>query len=310
MSNRFPILLTEDDLVSRKMLEKSLLSEGYEVTSVENGRKALRLFKNKFFPIVITDWIMPEMDGLELCRAIRRENSKGYVFIIIVTVKDSKNDIVEGLEAGADDYLTKPIDRAELLARIRTGIRILKLEKSLWEANKEIRVLSITDVLTGSYNRRYLNIRLPQEIKRSMRYNHSLSLIWGDIDNFKRINDLYGHQTGDQVLKEFVQCATLSFRNNIDWLVRYGGDEFLIVLPETNLSGAYAMAKRLCSVVSKRTIKAQGKEIHITASFGVTGFNPDTPDEKISPEAMINKADKYVYKAKQKGRNRVEKGKL
>lgn len=136
MSNKFPILLTEDDLVSRKMLEEGLLSAGYEVTSVENGRKALGLFKERFFPIVITDWIMPEMDGLELCRAIRKETSKSYVFIIIVTVKDSKDDIVEGLEVGADDYLTKPINHAELLARIRTGIRILELEKSLWEAKR------------------------------------------------------------------------------------------------------------------------------------------------------------------------------
>jgi PleD family two-component response regulator len=162
MNQLFPILLAEDHPTTRKVLEKTLIKAGHKVSSVENGRQALELFKQKFFPIVLSDWMMPEMTGLELCRAIRKNASDGYVFIVLLTSKDSKDDIVLGLEAGADDYLTKPTHPAELLARIKTGMRILELERSLKKANKEIRALSITDPLTGAYNRNYLNERLPK----------------------------------------------------------------------------------------------------------------------------------------------------
>ena len=140
MNNRFPILLAEDDPVSRKLLEKTLLKAGNEVVSAENGKKAFELLNERFFPIVLTDWMMPEMDGLELCRAIRKRSYPGYVFIVLLTARDSKDDIVAGLESGADDYLTKPFSRAELIARLNTGIRILELESSLKNANEEIRV--------------------------------------------------------------------------------------------------------------------------------------------------------------------------
>jgi len=306
MNHSFPILIAEDNPSSRKVLEKILQKAGYEVTSVENGRKALEAFKDAFFPIVLTDWMMPEMDGLKLCRAIRENTSRGYVFIILLTAKDSKDDIVSGLEAGADDYLIKPPNYAELIARIKTGIRILNLERSLKKANEEIRILSITDPLTGIYNRGYLNQRLPQEIQRARRYRAPLSLILCDIDHFKKVNDTYGHQIGDQVLKEFVQCIKESIRNNVDWAARYGGEEFIIVLPETDLIGACFVAERLRHVISRRVIKVKDQAIHITASFGVSAIDSTTPDDKISSEALINEADKFLYQAKQEGRNRVK----
>lgn len=301
----FPILIVEDDPVSRRLLEKTLVKAGHEFVSVENGRKALEQFKERFFPIVLTDWIMPEMNGLELCRAIRERTSTGYVFTVLLTAKDSKDDIVAGLEAGADDYLTKPVNQAELIARIKTGIRILELERSLKRANREIRILSITDPLTGCYNRGYMTERLPQEIKRAKRYRHSLSLVLCDIDHFKRVNDTYGHQVGDRILKEFVQWANESIRDGVDWLARYGGEEFLIVIPETDTKGACCVAERLRRILSQRAIEIQGERIHITASFGVTGLDPATPDEKISPEALITQADECLYQAKQEGRDRV-----
>jgi len=310
MNHLFPILLAEDNPVSRKLLEKTLVKAGHEVTSVENGRKALELFNEEFFPIVLTDWMMPEMDGLQLCRAIRKNASPGYVFIILLTAKDSKDDIISGLEAGADDYLTKPFNHAELIARLQTGKRILELERSLKRANEEIRILSITDPLTGSYNRGYLTEHLPQEIKRTRRYGHHLSLVLCDIDYFKKVNDTYGHQVGDQVLKEFVRCVRKSIRDNVDWVARYGGEEFLIVVPETDTRGASHLAERLRGAISQMVIKVQEKGMHITASFGVTGFGPATPDDKISPEAMISQADKSLYQAKQEGRNRVKAGQL
>ena len=310
MKHPFPILLVEDDPVSRKVVEKTLVNAGHEVKSVENGRKALELFKDHFFPILLTSWMMPEMDGLELCQAIRKDTSKGYVYIIVMTTKYSKDDVVSGLEAGADDYLTKPLNYAELIARIRTGMRVLELERSLKEANEEIKALSLTDPLTGIYNRGYLTERLPREIKRARRYGHSLSILLCDLDHFKIVNDTYGHQVGDQVLKECVQCIAESIRNKIDWVARYGGEEFIIVVPETDLGGANMMAERLRHSFSQKVITVQKAVVQMTASFGVTSFDPDTPSEKISPEAMINRADKYLYQAKQAGRNRVRGGKL
>ena len=304
--HHFPILVAEDNPVTRKLLEKILVKAGHEVVSVENGRKALEVFKEAFFPIVLTDWMMPEMDGLELCRAIREDTSKGYVFIVLLTARDSKDDIVSGLEAGADDYLTKPPNHSELIARIKTGIRILDLERSLKKANEEIRILSITDPLTGIYNRGYLNQHLSLEIKRAKRYKRSLSLILCDIDHFKKVNDSYGHQIGDQVLKEFVKCIKESIRYNIDWAVRYGGEEFMIVLPETDLKGACFIAERLRNVISSRIIEIKYKVIQITASFGVTTIDSTTPDDKISSNAIINEVDKCLYRAKQKGRNKVK----
>ena len=310
MSDNFPILIAEDDPVSRKLLEKILIKAGNKVVSVENGQKALELFNDKFFPIVLTDWMMPEMDGLELCRAIRKNTYPGYVFIILLTAKDSKDDIIRGLRAGADDYLTKPFSHAELVARLNTGKRVLELERSLKDANEEIRILSITDPLTGTYNRGYMTERLPQEIKRARRYSRALSIILCDIDHFKKVNDTYGHLVGDRVLKDFAQCIRHSIRQDVDWTARYGGEEFLIVLPETDVNGASVMAERLKSELSQRVTETQGKQISITASFGVVGFGPDTPDEMISPEAMISKADKYLYQAKREGRNRAMGGPL
>ena len=211
MNQRFNILLAEDNPVSSKLIENMLKKVGHEVTTASNGSHALELFNEKFFPIVLTDWMMPEMDGLDLCKAIRNSSPEGYVYIILLTARDSKDDIVAGLKAGADDYLSKPISHLELIARLNSGIRILKLERSLKLASEEIRILSITDALTGCFNRGYLNEHLLQEIMRSKRYNHSLSVVMCDIDHFKQVNDTYGHQTGDRVLIAFAQVIREKF---------------------------------------------------------------------------------------------------
>ncbi len=310
MNASYPILLVEDNPISRKMLEKILVKEGFKVTLAENGKEALALFRKCFFPIVLTDWLMPEMEGPELCKALRNEKPNGYVYIVLLTAKDSKDDIISGLESGADDYLIKPADRAELIARLKNGLRILDLEKSLKEANEEIRTLSITDPLTGIYNRGYLDERLPQEIKRSIRYKRSLSLILCDIDHFKAVNDNFGHVAGDTILKGFVDCITASIRDQIDWSARYGGEEFLIVLPETDFLGARHLAERLRGAVSDMRYTVGDKEVRITSSFGVSGFSPDMLLKNLSVDGMLNHVDKYLYKAKDGGRNRVEGAQL
>jgi diguanylate cyclase (GGDEF)-like protein len=303
-------LIVEDNPVSRKLLEKSLLKSGYQTTSVENGIQALEQLNAHFFPIVLSDWMMPEMDGPQLCRAIRKGAFPGYVFIILLTAKDSKEDIITGLRAGADDYLTKPINNAELIARLNTGFRILELEQSLKSANEEIRILSITDSLTGCYNRAYLNEKLLQEINRTKRYRHSLSIIMCDIDHFKKINDTHGHLAGDQILERFAMGLIKSVRQDLDWVARYGGEEFIMILPETDCQSALQVAERVRITIEQTRMDLSGKEVHITVSFGVTGFDVDTPEERLSYQKIIEQADIYLYQAKEKGRNQVVGGPL
>ena len=306
MYQNFPILIAEDNPVSGKMLEKILVREGHKVIIAENGRIAMEKFNNKFFPIIVTDWMMPEMNGPELCRAIRAGDRQSYVYIILVTANNDKQKVVAGLEAGADDYITKPYNPAELIARLNTGIRFLRLEESLKKANEEIRKLSIKDSLTGSYNRAFISQHLPQELKRAIRYNRPMSLIFCDIDHFKRINDTFGHSSGDQVLKEFVRILSDSIRMNLDWIGRYGGEEFLIILPETDIHGAYFLAERLRKKVEAMVVKTMGETISITASFGVAELNHETAYEAGADEELINVADQYMYKAKNEGRNMVK----
>lgn len=308
LTDSFPILIAEDNAVSRKLLEKSLAKAGHEVVAAANGRKALEIFRETFFPMVLTDWMMPEMDGIALCRAIRNHASPGYVYIVFLTAKDSKDDIIAGLEAGADDYLTKPFHPAELMARLTTGKRILELERSLKVANEEIRILSITDPLTGSFNRGYMTSHLPEEINRASRYGHPLSLIMCDIDRFKNVNDSQGHLAGDSVLRLVVDFIHGALRKDVDWAVRYGGEEFLIVLPETDREGAWIVAERMRQMMGKKLIAMGDQEIAITASFGLASFDPGTEKEP-SAEALIKEADQHLYQAKKEGRNKV-KGKV
>ena len=306
MSSKFPIMVVDDDIVSRTVVQKHLLKKGFEVDTAANGSEALQLFDKKFYPIILTDWMMPEIDGPQLCRFIREKKTDGYVFILLITARDSKTDIVSGLESGADDYLTKPIHPAEMVARIKTGIRILELEHSLKKATEEIRLLSITDPLTGCFNRGYLNERFPQELNRAARYSHPLSVVLADIDHFKIVNDTYGHQVGDVVLKAFAQCIDEQVRKKIDWVVRYGGEEFLIILPETRNLGAYSMAERLRKAVAGMKIRAGDVSINITASFGgacVAFENKNAFD--ITMDKLVGLADQKLYESKDKGRDQV-----
>ena len=301
----FSILIVEDSPTSREFLKMSLSRAGYTVTAAENGFAALSLMQRIYFPIVITDLMMPGMGGLELCRTVRNRVFHSYVYFIILTSKDSKEDIVAGLDAGADDYLTKPFHPAELIARLRTARRILELESSLRERIEEIRLLSVTDQLTKVYNIGYLNEQLLHEVKRSQRYHHSLSVIMCDIDNFKQVNDTYGHTSGDLVLKGFAQCLKESLRDGIDWVVRYGGEEFLIIMPQTDLQGAAVAAERLCRRVAELVFVVKEQEIRITASFGVASVNSSRGLCEISPTLLVEDADRCLYRAKHEGKNRV-----
>ena len=308
MNSDFCVLVVEDHPALRKQLEFILARAGFAATSAENGRRALELMQERFFPIVLTDWMMPEIDGIQLCQSIRKLPAAGYVYVVLLTAKSSKDDIVTGLAAGADDFLSKPFHPAELIARLNTAKRILGLEQCLKRANEETKILSITDPLTGAYNRTYLNDRLPQEVKRAQKYSRSMSLILSDVDYFKTINDTHGHLAGDQALKTFVRCIASCIRVDCDWIARYGGDEFLILLPETNVAGGGSAAERFARIISQTCVEVQGESIRMSGSFGVTGFDQAPPDQNIAPEALLALADTCLYRAKreQRGSVRVE----
>lgn len=303
-NSMYPILIADDDTVIQKILVRILSKSGYEVNIAVNGKDALDKLSKKFYPIVITDWDMPEMNGLELCKHIRKNEYEGYVYILFLSSNDSKQDIIQGLKAGANEYLSKPINPLELITRISTAKRIINLERSLRKKNEEIKYLSIIDPLTKAFNRGYLDERMVIELKRGNRYKHPLSIILCDIDFFKKVNDTYGHQAGDEVLKRFVGLIITSIRSDLDFVVRFGGEEFLIVLPETSIEAAVLVAERIRKTTEEDVVLFDNNEIKFTASFGLTCYESDNV---IIPEfeGLISEADANLYKSKETGRNKI-----
>ena len=291
------ILVVEDDLFSQTILTDALERLGYGVVLAANGRDALELCRLEHFSLIITDWVMPEMDGIDFCRAIRAMPTEQYIFILLLTSLDKKDELIAGLEAGADEYLVKPFHEVELAARLKAARRILDLEASLKQ-------LAMHDQLTGAYNRGYLDRQLSKEIQRSWRYGHPLSIIICDIDHFKAVNDCYGHQAGDQVLKEFVMRINRSIRNENDWMARYGGEEFVIVLPETPPAGCLIVAERIRNLIAGSEVLVQGEAVAVTVSFGAITIENTSLMEEMSMDAILGKADECLYRAKEAGRNR------
>jgi diguanylate cyclase (GGDEF)-like protein len=299
------ILLAEDDPVARMLMTRFLKKAGYEVDAVSDGAEAFDKMMTRYYPILVSDWEMPGMDGIALCKAVRNMQLDGYVYALLLTARDAKEHIIAGLEAGADDYLVKPVHEAELIARLNAGRRILALEHSLRVANQRNRVLSITDALTGAHNRRYLMEQLPREVERCRRYAYPLSVIMCDIDNFKRINDERGHAAGDDVLQQFVGRVQREIRSNSDWISRYGGEEFLLVLPETEFESGVQVAEKIRAMVGSVPFETRAGDISVTASFGVAATGPDGPDLLLNVDGLIKAADQCLYRSKQEGRDRT-----
>ncbi len=298
------ILLAEDDPVTRMLMTRFLKNAGYEVDAVANGSEALDKMTKRYYPMLVTDWEMPEMDGIALCKAVRNMQLDGYVYALLLTARDAKEHIIAGLEAGADDYLVKPVHEPELIARLNAGRRILALEHSLRVANQRNRILSITDALTGAYNRRYLMEQLPREVERCRRYAYPVSVLMCDLDHFKQVNDQRGHAAGDDVLQQFASRAQKSIRSNSDWIARYGGEEFLIVLPETAYTDGMIVAEKIRGLVASAPFTTRAGDAVVTASFGVASTGPNGPDLSLKVEALIRAADECLYKSKLEGRNR------
>jgi two-component system cell cycle response regulator len=295
------VLIADDSATSRILLRSALQRWGYEVVVAENGAQALEVLQRPDSPsLAILDWVMPFMTGPEVCRKIRETHREPYTYILLLTSKNTKNETVEGLDAGADDYVVKPFDEHELQVRLRAGKRIVDLQTDLLRAREELRERANKDLLTMLPNRSAIDTILDQEIARCHRDRRSVGVILLDIDHFKKINDTYGHFAGDVVLRE----TAARLRTNIrpyDQVGRYGGEEFLVVLPNCDLEQATMQAERMRAKLNALTMKVEGENINVSASFGVT----ISDGSEKSPDFFVRVADEALYLAKAGGRNCV-----
>jgi two-component system cell cycle response regulator len=295
------VLVAEDDAMFRRILQSWLENWGYRVTLAADGAKAWTILQQDRPPqLLIVDWMMPVMNGLELCRKVRERNQIPYQYILLATAKDAKQDLVTGLESGADDYLTKPFDRSELKARLRACNRILTLQDDQIRAHEQLRFQATHDSLTGVWNRGEILETLRRELERAARFKSATGLLMLDIDHFKNINDTYGHLTGDAVLKEVVQRIIKAVRV-YDSVGRFGGEEFVIVLPGCSREQIDQSAERVRAAVDNGPILTDGSKISVTVSIGaaVTALGSTSDAE------LLAAADGALYRAKEIGRNRT-----
>jgi len=301
------ILLVEDDKVQAKATKESLEASGYEIIPAEDGKSAIKIAKTQHVDIILLDLVLPDMNGTEVCRWLKLDKDTKSIPVIMLTVKGSTMEKVEGLKAGADDYLPKPYNEIELNARIYASLRTKALRDELKVKNRELEdvlskleVLAITDALTELFNRRYFETIIEKEFSRTARYKSPSSCLMIDVDFFKRVNDTYGHRTGDRVLKELAAMIRNCMRK-VDTVARWGGEEFIVLLPGTNKENALQAASRILKSISAHKFSDISEEI--TVSIGIASV----PDPSIdTAEQLIDKADFSLYDAKSKGRNRIE----
>jgi len=293
MSTTTSVLLVDDDPAILRLLARWLEVAGYSVRTARDGHEAKAVIEQQWPQIVITDWEMAGLDGHELCRWVRSQTTPHYVHLVLLTVRSGLEDLVRGFESGADDFLKKPIDKDELLARLRSAGRVLELEQRL-------STLARCDGLTSLPSRRTFFEFLNREWSRSQRYHFPLACVMVDIDFFKRINDLHGHAAGDEVIRR-VGAALADGCRHSDVLCRYGGEEFCLLLPETSEDNAAIWANRIRQQLAATTIEVGGKQLQITASFGIS----QRMDDMTSPEQLVEMADQALLVAKRSGRDRA-----
>jgi two-component system cell cycle response regulator len=298
-------LIAEDDPLFRRILERWFQQWDYRVTAVENGLDAWEVLQRDDAPqLAILDWMMPGMDGIELCRRIRSRDQSPYRYVLLLTAKDDKQDVIAGLEAGADDYLTKPFDVDELRARVRAGKRILDLQAALIHAQDDLQSAALHDSLTGLWNRGAILDLLRREVCRRQRTGDALGVMMVDIDYFKKINDTHGHLIGDAVLQEVTRRLAADVRP-YDVVGRYGGEEFLIVFPGCNMPDLVVGAERLRHCIADQPIETSVGQIPVTLSLGLASVEQGE-NEILGCESFLQRADAALYAAKARGRNRVE----
>jgi diguanylate cyclase (GGDEF)-like protein len=299
------VLIAEDDPIFRRVLGSWFNRWDYRVTAVENGLDALDVLQKPDAPqLAVLDWMMPGMDGIEVCRRIRSREQGPYRYLVLLTAKDDKQDVVAGLEAGADDYLTKPFDVDELHARVRAGKRILDLQAALMEAQNALRYDASHDGLTAIWNRSAILDLLIGDMERSRRNRDSMGIIMADIDFFKKINDTHGHLVGDAVLREVGHRLQSGLRS-YDAVGRYGGEEFLIVVPGCDALNLKVTAERLRRKIADKPVETTAGPVSVTISLGLAATQT-TASGLMGREALLRDADQALYAAKARGRDRVE----
>jgi two-component system, cell cycle response regulator len=297
------ILIAEDDAVSRRLLEVFLAKWGFEVVIATNGTDALRLLERMDAPrLAILDWMMPGLEGVQICRILRAAKDRPYVYVLLLTARAQKEDLLYGLECGADDYLTKPFDAQELRARLHVGQRILDLQDKIVAAGEDLRFRATHDNLTGISNRGVILDSVRRERSRQDRGTPVFSILLADVDHFKYVNDAYGHLAGDAVLVEIASRMVNSIRP-YDSVGRYGGEEFLILAPSSDGKGALGLAERVRTAIEAKPLIVDGKTISVTASFGVA---VSAPGRLLDVQQIVRAADDALYRAKANGRNRCE----
>jgi two-component system cell cycle response regulator len=298
----FTIAIVDDDAAIRRLVRLFLKRAGYDTLECTTGEEARTALTSQMWDLAILDRRLPDMDGVVLTQELKANNDFRTRYIIMLTGEDEQADKVEGLELGADDYITKPFQYPELLARIRAGKRIVDLQKELLETNKRLELLSITDGLTKLHNHRYFQDELARAFEESQRYQRPLSLAMIDIDFFKKFNDTYGHAVGDDVLKRAAELYRSSVRST-DLVARYGGEEFAVMMPETALDDGIAFAEKIRTMIETTPLETQAGALHVTVSLGVASV----PQSRIhSAKELIVAADKALYRAKKNGRNQVQ----
>ncbi len=293
--------MAEDDATMRDYVAKLLRSQGMQVDAVDSGQKAINRVNRDRFDLIMLDIVMPGLDGLDTCRLIKGITQDDFLPIVLLTAKADIDSRVVGLRIGADDYICKPFDERELLARVNNLIRIKRMHDQLNESKAHLQSLSIKDELTGLFNYRYLQSRFTEEFKRAERYHEPLACVMADIDFFKKVNEQFGHDTGDDVIREIAKRLLTAVRE-IDVVVRYGGEAFLLVLPSTNFPGALAVADRVWRAIGTKPFFINDTSQKLTVSLGVAVF-PST-DIKTKDE-LIKAADHALAQSKQEGRDGI-----
>jgi two-component system, cell cycle response regulator len=296
------ILVADDSPVYRKLVEQSLSQEHYTVLLAKSGRQAMDLFIEHQPALVITDWSMPDLSGIELCQRIRRDHTEFYAYVILLTGNTDKEEVIEGLAAGADDYLTKPFHPGELQARVRVGRRIVDLHREVQDKNRQLEEMALTDSLTGLPNRRAIDFWASRQLSAAVRHDFPVWVVMADLDHFKSINDTHGHDAGDIVLKSFAEILRSNTRGS-DICGRLGGEEFLVVITHAQKENATIAIERIRKQFGAQKFTVGHRTFGATASFGIAGIRatvrPDFSD-------LVTRADAALYAAKRQGRNRIE----
>ncbi|MFZ0737658.1 MAG: diguanylate cyclase [Candidatus Acidiferrales bacterium] len=297
----FQILVVDDSPVSRKVFEHALAGN-YALLFAKSGAEALELFTKYQPSLVITDWMMPDLSGIELCERIRGSSKKPYTYIILVTGMSEKGSVVEGLAAGANDYVKKPFNPEELVARVGVGRKIIDLQRQIEAKNRQLEELAGTDPLTGLANRRTIKDWASRQVRSASRHGFPIWVIVADLDYFKRVNDSYGHDAGDTVLKSLAEILKGCTRAS-DICGRLGGEEFILVLTHVAKENIEMTVERVREQFEAKKFGFRGETVTVTASFGVAGFHGR---ELMDFSRMMTEADRALYEAKRAGRNRAK----